>query len=130
MTMHVSSDERTTHQFANAGVVAENDRTTVIASRPRIVRESAGLVARPGPLGDQPQVRGEMLSREQGKAEKQGLTILRAHPSTLCRALRQTKAPAIATRSRIDPRATALAGRSSHREIPKRHDERVCRQLP
>jgi hypothetical protein len=51
--------------------------------------------------------------------------ILQARPSAPCRALPQTKAPAIATRLRVGPRATALAERSSHREIPERHDKRA-----
>src|SRR5262249_38240404 len=46
----------------------------------------------------------------------------RAHPFA---PLRQTKAQAIATRSRAGPRSSALLERSSHREIRERHDERL-----
>jgi hypothetical protein len=58
---------------------------------------------------------------------RSGLAILRVHPSAPCRAQGQMKAPAIATQSRAGSRSTALAERSSHREIPEHHDERgVC----
>src|SRR4029453_17961813 len=64
------------------------------------------------------------------KAARQSLTILRAHRSAPCRALRPTEAPAIATPLRIDPRATALAGRSSHKEIREGHADRASRRRP